>query len=171
MTDGGDMLHGDEFFGDVFGTPKEGTQQHKKREELKSVIDKDKAHLLGKKSTHERVDKASNKTINKTYAEYRQCELNEKRERTGKATGISQIVKIKDVHKLRQEIENDLIIKDQIAGLSCFLVCTFGNFLAAVLVALDTVNNLDIGDEQGHENEDYEVEGPLPGSKCMNKSD
>ena len=87
MADGGDMLHGDEFFGDVFGTPKEGTEQDKKREELKSVIDKDKAHLLGNKSTHERVAKASDKTIHKTYAEYRQCELNEKRKRTGKALG------------------------------------------------------------------------------------
>ena len=87
MADGGDMLHDDEFFGDVFGTPKEGTEQHKKREELKCVIDQDKVHLLGNKSTYERVDKASDKTINKTYAEYRQCELNEKRERTGKALG------------------------------------------------------------------------------------
>ena len=33
-------------------TPKEGIEQHKKREELKSVIDKCKAHLLGNKWTH-----------------------------------------------------------------------------------------------------------------------
>ena len=81
------------------------------------------------------------------------------------------MVKIKDVHKLRRDIENKLIIKDQMAGRSCFLVYMFGNFLAAVLVAADTVNNLDLGDEQGHENEDYEVGGLLPGSKCMNKND
>ena len=42
-------------------------------------------HLLGHKWTHERVDKASDKTINKTYAEYRQRELNGKGEKTGRA--------------------------------------------------------------------------------------
>ena len=57
-----------EIFGDAVDTPKEGTEQHKKREVLKSVMDKDKAHLLGHKWTHGRVDKASNETINKTYA-------------------------------------------------------------------------------------------------------
>ena len=45
----------------------------------------DKAHLLGHKWTHGRVDKASDETINKTYAEYKQHELNEKYEKTDKA--------------------------------------------------------------------------------------
>ena len=68
-------------------------------------------HLLGHKWTHERVDKASNEIINKTYAEYKQRELNKKDKKTGKAlgkhvinlysTGISQRVKIRDVHKLQ----------------------------------------------------------------------
>ena len=91
-----------------------------------------KAHLLGHKWTHGRVDNASDETINKTYAEYKQCELNEKYEKTGKAlgkhvinlysTGISRWVKIKDVKKLRQDIENDPIIKDQMAGLGSICV-------------------------------------------------
>ena len=81
MADVGDILNDDEFFGDVVDTPKEGTEQHKKREELKSIIDKGK---LGHKWTHERVDKASDEVINKTYAEYKQRELNEKGEKTGK---------------------------------------------------------------------------------------
>ena len=34
---------------------------------------------------NERVDKASDETINKTYVEYKQRELNEKGEKTGKA--------------------------------------------------------------------------------------
>ena len=34
-----DVLN-DGFFGDVVDTPKEGTDQHKKREELKGIIDK-----------------------------------------------------------------------------------------------------------------------------------
>ena len=76
-----------EFFSDVVDTPKEGIVQHKKREELKSVIDKGKAHLLGHKWTHGRVDKARDKIINKTYAEYKQRELNEKGEKTVKALG------------------------------------------------------------------------------------
>ena len=66
------------------------------------------------------------------------------------------MVKIRDVRKLRQDIENDPIIKDQMADLGCYLVCTFDNFLASVLVVAHTVNNLDLGDEQGHENEGYE---------------
>ena len=87
MADVGDILNDDDFFGDVVATPKEGIEQHKKRECLKSVIDKGKAHLLGHIWTHGRVDKASDEIVNKTYAEYRQCELNEKGEKTGKALG------------------------------------------------------------------------------------
>ena len=37
-------------------------------------MDKRKGHLLGSKWTHDRVDKASNETINKKYAEYIQRE-------------------------------------------------------------------------------------------------
>ena len=51
MADVGNMLNNDHFFGDIVDTPKEGIEQHKKRECLKSVIDKGKAHLLGYKST------------------------------------------------------------------------------------------------------------------------
>ena len=35
MADGGDILNDDDFFGDVVDTPKEGIEQHKKRECLK----------------------------------------------------------------------------------------------------------------------------------------
>ena len=166
MADAEDILN-EEFFGDIVDTPKEGFGQHKKRECLKSVTDKGKVHLLGK-WTHERVDKASDETINKKYAEYQQRELNEKGEKTGKAlgkhvinlysTGISQWLKIKDVKKLRQDIENDPIIKDQMAGLGCLFVCTFGHYLIPISIAAHTYSNL--GNEQGHENEDYESEGP-----------
>ena len=57
------------------------------------------------------------------------------------------MVKIRDVHKIQQDIENDPIIKDQMANLGCLLVCTFGNLLALVLVAAHTLNNLELGDE------------------------
>ena len=133
---------------------------------LKSVIGRAKAYLLGHKWTQEEVGKTNDETINKTYAEYKQRELNENGEKAGKtlgkhvinlySTGIFRVVKIRDIKKLQQDIENDPIIKDQMANLGCILVSTFGNFIASVLVAAHTVNNLDLGDEQGLENEGYE---------------
>ena len=41
--------------------------------------------------------------------------------------------------------------------LGCFLVHTLGDYLAPVLIAAHTLNNLDRGN---HENEDYESKGP-----------
>ena len=78
MTDVGDILNDDNFFGDTVDTPKEGIEQHKKREELESMISKGKAYLLGSKWTQEKVDKVSDETLNKTYAAYKQNDLNEK---------------------------------------------------------------------------------------------
>ena len=114
------------------------------------------------------MDKASDETINKKYAEYRKGELNEKGEKTGKVLGnhvinlysvsISQWFRIRDVTKLQEDIDNDSIIKDQMANLGCLLVHTFGNFLAPIHIAAHTANNVDFGD--GPENEGYEGEGP-----------
>ena len=77
-----------------------------------------KVYLLGHKWTYKRVDKTSNETINKAYALYKQRDMNEKGEKTGKALGkhvinlysigISRWVKIWDVYKLRQDLENGL---------------------------------------------------------------
>ena len=72
------------------------------------------------------------------------------------STSISQCVKIKDVKKLQQDIKNAAIIKDQMANLGCLLVCTFGDYLAPVLIATHTANNVDFGDEQSQEKEGYE---------------
>ena len=69
MADVGNILSNDDFFGDIVDIAKERIQQYRKRECLKSVIGKGKAYLLGSKWTQERVDKASNETMNKTYAE------------------------------------------------------------------------------------------------------
>ena len=166
MADVVNILNKDDFFGDTVDTPKEVIEQHRKRECLKKVISKGKAYLLGSKWAQEKVKKASDESINKTYAEYKQRELNEKGEKTGKVLGkhvmnlystrISWVVKVRDAKKLREDIENDPIIKDRMAKLGCLLVCTFGNLLASVLMAAHTVNNLDIRDEQGFENESYE---------------
>ena len=85
------------------------------------------------------MDKVSDEIINRTYTEYKQCELNEKGEYTAKALGkhiiklyfkgISWFVKIRDAKKLRQDIEDDPLIKDQMVSLGCFLLCTFGGTL------------------------------------------
>ena len=72
------------------------------------------------------------------------------------STGISQWVKIKDAKKLCQDIETDPIIKDQMAGLGCLFVCTFGNYLAPVLIAAHTADNVDFGNEP--ESEGYEID-------------
>ena len=69
-------------------------------------------------------------------------------------TVISRVVKIRDVKKLQQDIEIGPIIKDQMANLGCLLVCSFGNFLAPILVVVHTVNNLDLGNKL--EDEGYE---------------
>ena len=165
MTGAENILNDDEFFGDIVDTPKEGIEQHKKRECLKSAIDRGK---LGHKWTHERVNKTSDEIINKTYTECKQRELTQKGEKAAKALGkhvinlysigVSQWVKIKDVKKLQQDVENDPLIRDQMVNLCCLLVYTLGDYLAPVLVGVHTINNLDRRDEQ--ENEGYESEGP-----------
>ena len=64
------------------------------------------------------------------------------------------MVKIREVKKLQQDIENDPVIRDQMANLGCLLVCTFDNFLEPVLVAAHTLNNLNLGDEgKGYESD------------------
>ena len=84
MADASNTLNDDDFFGDIVDTPKEGIEQNRKRECLKSVINKGKVHLLGHKRTRQKVDKASNETISKIYDTYKQRELNEKGQKTGK---------------------------------------------------------------------------------------
>ena len=108
--------------------------------------------------------KASDEMINKRYAEYKQRQLNEKGEKTAKAlgkhviklhsNGIFWFVKIRDVKKLCQDIEDDRLIIDQMVNLGFFLVYTLGDYLAPVLVGVQTLNNLDPGNRQDHENED-----------------
>ena len=81
LADVGDISNDDDFFDDVVATPREGIEQHRKRECLKDVISMGKAHSLRHKWTYKRVDKASNETINKVYALYKQRDMNEKGEK------------------------------------------------------------------------------------------
>ena len=48
------------------------------------------------------------------------------------------------------------MIKDQMASLGCLLVRTFGNYLAPLLIAAHTANNVDFAGEP--EDEGYESE-------------
>ena len=70
------------------------------------------------------------------------------------STSIVQWFQIKDVKKVRQDIDNDPIIKDQMANVGCLFVCTIGNYLAPILIAAHTAKSLDLVDEP--ENEGYE---------------
>ena len=47
IADVENILNNDDFFGDSVDTPKDGIEQHKKRECLKSLTSKGKAYLLG----------------------------------------------------------------------------------------------------------------------------
>ena len=73
------MASVEDVLNDVVDTPREGIEQHKKREELKDVVDRSK---LGHKWAYRRVDNENNEIINKMYAEYK---TREKGEKTGKA--------------------------------------------------------------------------------------
>ena len=103
MADVENILNDDDFFGNIVDTPNKGIEQHKKRKCLRNVIGSGKAYLLGRKWTQKKEDKASDITINKTYAEYKQRELNEKGEKTGKVLRkhvIYRVIKIRNVKKL-----------------------------------------------------------------------
>ena len=65
--------------------PEEGVIQRKKRDVLKDVIKKGKAHLLGGKAwSIDQIDEANDKIIEKLYQNYTQLEMHEKVENTGK---------------------------------------------------------------------------------------
>ena len=103
------------------------------------------------------------KLLIKTYTKYKQRELNEKGEKTGKAlgkhaidlysTGISRVFKIRDVKKLQHDIENVRSLK--IRWLTSFVFQCVPKSEQLRQLA-HTVNNLDLDDEQGLENEGYE---------------
>ena len=75
---------------------------------------------------------------------------------TSRVNWKSQFVKIRDIKNLRQDIEDNPIIKNQRANLGCLLVCTFGDYLALILVAVHTMNNLDRGNKPEDEGFDGE---------------
>ena len=140
---------------DQVDTPKEGVVQYDKRNELKKIIEQGDAHLLNgnnrKKWTIERIDKATDKQMENIWSKYKQEENKHKEDKTGKAVGthivnlysngISKLISINDVNKLKKDIEDDPIIKDSMADIGALLVGTFGKLLSPMLVVAHTVNN------------------------------
>ena len=92
-------------------------EQNKETRMFKGCIKEGKVYLLGgkKQRTLERVDKASDRTINKIYAEYKQHKLKENGETTKRAlgrhviglylSGISHVVKMRDVKSYSESSE------------------------------------------------------------------
>ena len=66
---------------------------------------------------------------------------------------------MKNVKKLCQDTENYLVTKDQMVGLGCLFVCTFGDYLIPILIAVHTAQNLNFGD--GPEDEGNEKQGTI----------
>ena len=137
VADVENTLKDNDFFADTVDTRRKGVKQHRKREFFKGTISKKKVLSNKKQWTHERVDKASDKSINKTYAKYEQRELTEKGKKTGRvlgkhmislySTAIFQEGKLREVKELQQDIKNGQIIRDQMANLGCLSDGTFGN--------------------------------------------
>ena len=159
---------------DEVDTPEEGVIQHKKRDVLKDLIKKGKAHLLGGKPwSIEQIDKANDKVIDKLYQNYNQLEMREKAENTGKTmgkhivklytNGVNKFLKIDDPIALRRDIEEDPIIKDSMADIGALMVLTFGKWLAPLLITCHTANHTQWNlskDENQDENQDVQMAFP-----------
>ena len=138
-------LNDDEFFADTVDTPKEAAEQHRKRQCLKGAISKGKNVFTRQQQqqAHERVYRANAEINNKVYAKYKRRKLTEKSEKIGKtlgrhvislySTGLSQMVKIRDVKKLNQDLDKDPVIKYQMAKIGYLLASTFGKVFTPFL--------------------------------------
>ena len=100
----------------------EGVEQLKKRENLKDVIEHGKAKFLpGKKGgwSSAEIDKKTDEEVEKLYNIYMQRQVQVKGEMTARAmgshivnlysNGVSKVLKIDDIEKLKQDIEEDPI--------------------------------------------------------------
>ena len=55
--------------------------------------------------------------------------------------GVSRILKIDSVERLRRDIVNEPIIKESMADVVVLMVGTFGRFLAPLLIVAHTANH------------------------------
>ena len=138
------------FFDEV-DTPKEGVENHEKREFLKELITQGKK-LPGKKPwTVELIDQASNKEVERLHSKYTQKELQHKGEKTSKAmtkhlikiysNGVSKVLRIDNIEQLRKDIDENPIIKDSVAGIGALIVSAFGKWLSPILMACHRKNH------------------------------
>lgn len=123
-----------------------------KRQVLKEALQKGKGHLLPKKCTEGFIDKAPDEAIDKVHADFIQKELCEKGEKTAKALTthvvslyanlVGNFVNLDSVEDLKNDINNDPIIKDAFADLGILVYCTFGRCLAPILLAGHTSRHI-----------------------------
>ena len=133
-------------------TDERSEEEENGRAFLINVINQGKGNLLPGKYpwTVVRIKKVFYADIDKLKSHFVQAETNLKKERTSKAmskevvnlysTGVSKIVKIDNIDQLREDIDEDPIIRDSMAEVGALLVETFGRYLAPLLVLAHTVN-------------------------------
>ena len=137
------------FFDEV-DMPREGVENREKRQFLKDLITQGKK-LPGKKPwTAELINETSNKEVEKLHSKYTQKELQHKGEKTGKAmgkhlikiysNGVCKVLRIDNMEQLREDIDEDPIIKDSMADIGALMVSTFGKCLSTILIACHMAN-------------------------------
>ena len=126
-----------------------------KRNFLIDIINQGKADKLPGKTpwTVCRIKSATDAVIEKLHTDYTQAEIKRRAKNTGEAVfkhtanlyskSIAQFIKISNVKRLCNDIENDPIIKDSMSDLGGLMVGTFGRFLAPLLVIAHTLNHSD----------------------------
>ena len=137
---------------DVVNTPKEEVEQQ--RETIKDVIEHGKDKFLpGKKGkwSSDEIDKKTDEEVEKLYNIYMQRQVQAKGEMTARSMdshivklyshGVSKVLKIDDIEKLKQDIEEDPFIKDSMADIGILMVTTFGKWLSPILVACHTAKH------------------------------
>ena len=122
------------------------------RDFLINLVNQGKADLLPGKTpwTIARIKKAPDAVIEKLKNQFVQNEIKHKAQNTGKAvskhvvnlysTGVSRFLKIDSIEQLRQDIDDDPIIKDSMAEVGALLVSAFGPWLSPLLVVAHTAN-------------------------------
>ena len=137
----------------LLDTDKGGKEEEENgRDFLMNVMNQGKGNLLPGKTprTVDRIKKVSDTGIDKLKSHFVQAAAKLEVERTGKtvskhvvnlySTGVSKIVKIDNIDQLREDIDEDPIIRDSMAEVGALLVETFGRYLAPLLVLAHTVN-------------------------------
>ena len=106
-----------EFFNDVVDTPVEGVDQSNKRKKLKDLINEGKAELLAGKTawTVGRIDKASDKVIDKLYSDCKKGVKFEKKPFDMNSIA-SKMMGVKDIKELTTDINKNPLIKGTISN-------------------------------------------------------